>query len=215
MDSVVNADAQDNGGHKYGKGIQLAIEQGRKCKSRKTGIKHRGCHQDWTLHTSEEEDGEDDNQNKANRKREDGIVCDFVDFFKSFVSAFYRKAGRNRISLVAEVGEQGVCTGENVSYKFVVGRGLDKLGVYNAVEQDFSGAVGRRTTDKAVSQGNGYGLFLVPFFAINRGILVFLLEEGIECACGFIGETKFLRNVGAEPNAFFFLSRCGVCRRCF
>ena len=79
----------------------------------------------------------------------------------------------------------------------------------HTVEKNLSSAVRFRATNKTGLQVVRDILFLVPFIGLFGSGFVFLvfLEECVKSIDGFVGKTKFLRNIRVEPDAFFFLGR--------
>ena len=224
MDGVVDTDAQNDGGDKHGERVELAVDKRGKRERGDTGVKHGRRHENRALHAPEEYHREEDDKHEAYAEREDGIVCDVIHFLEALVRAFHGEARGHGVSLAAEIREQGIGTRKDMRHELVIGRRLDELRVHHAVEQDLAGAVGLRATDEAGTQFRRDRLLLVPFAGIvllGSVFLLVLLEESIERAGGFVGESKFLRDIGTEPHTLllgrsrrgFTRVACGICRR--
>ena len=216
VNRVVDADAQNDGGDKHRERIQLSVEEGSKRKRREAGVQHRSSHQNRALHAPEEENREEDDEHQADAEREDGIVRHVIHFLEAFVSPFHRKARRHGICLGVEISKQGIGPRENARHELVIGRGPEKFRVHHAVEENLSGTVRTRATDKARLQVCRDRLFLVPFLGFGRlvvllcGFFLALLEKRIERAHRLVGKSQFLRQVRIEPHAFLLGGR----RRC-
>ena len=103
MDGVVDSYTQDDGGYKNRKRIQFAVEKGCKGKGRNAGVKHGTRDKNRSLDSPKEIGGKKENQHQANAKRENTVVCNFVNFLEAFVCTVYGKAGRHGVGFPVEM----------------------------------------------------------------------------------------------------------------